>query len=118
MVEKIFSLCDELRTLLKEKEEVRLLNEVEKEMNSNQEVIALAYKKDLLSSEYSDLLKYNSEDSEIAQNKLKELYQAKLALDNHPLVVSYRTYYARVVLLYKEINDILFKDFKTNKKIK
>ena len=117
MVEKIFSLCDELRTLLNEKEEVKVLNEVEKEMNSNEEVIALAYKKDLLSSEYSDLLKYNSEDSEVAQQKLKELYQAKLALDTHPLVEKYRTYYARVVLLYKEVNDILFKDFKSNKKL-
>ena len=111
MNEKIFSLCDELRTLLNEKEEVRTLNEIENEMNSNEEVQVLAYKKDIISSEYSDLLKYYSEDSEIASNKLKQLHEAKLALDTHPLVEKYRTYYARVVLIYKQINDILFKDF-------
>jgi cell fate (sporulation/competence/biofilm development) regulator YlbF (YheA/YmcA/DUF963 family) len=115
MVEKIFSLCDELRTLLNEKEEIKLLNEIENEMNTNEEVLSLVYKKDIISSEYSDILKYSSEDSELAQNKLKELHQAKLNLDNHPLVEKYRKYYARVIIIYKEVNDILFKDFKTKK---
>lgn len=116
MDEKIFSLCDELRTLLNDKEEIKTLNRLEEEMNSNPEVIALAYKKDLLSSEYSDLLKYYSEDSEVASNKLKELHKAKLELDTHPIVEQYRSYYARVVLIYKEVNDVLFKDFQPKKK--
>lgn len=112
MTKEIISLCEELRTLLNDKEEIKRLNELEKEINSNQEVIALAYKKDLISSEYSDLLKYYSEDNEIVVNKQKQLHEAKLNLDNHPLISEYRSLYARVTLIYKEINDILFKDFK------
>ena len=64
---------------------VRLIN-LEKEMENNEEVMSLSYKKDMAASRYSDLLNYYSEDSEEAKKALKELHEAKLALDSHPLV--------------------------------
>ena len=43
--------------------------------------------------------------------KLKLLYEAKLNLDNHPLVKEYNEAYKEVRLLYEIINKELFNDF-------
>ena len=45
---------------------------------------------------------------------LKELHEAKLNLDNHPLVREYLNAYAEVRELYGEINEILFSNFASN----
>ena len=45
---------------------------------------------------------------------MKELHEAKLALDNHPLVKEYLSCYKEVRELYSELNNILFANFNSN----
>lgn len=84
------------------------LNKIEKEMNENKEVISLVYAKDVASSEYSDILNHFSKDSETAIKYQKKLYEAKKALEEHPLVREYLNKYQKVRMMYEEINEILF----------
>ena len=112
----IYSLSYELKDLLKDDPRLVLLNNLEDQMNNNEEVMALAYQKDLAVSAYSDALNHFSNDSEEAKKAQHELHLKKEALDNHPLVREYLKAYAQVRDLYFQINDILFSELKLNLK--
>lgn len=106
----IYELSLDLKKSLDNDPRIIKLNELEKKMNEDKEVMALAYAKDVASSEYSDILNHYSQDSETAKKYQKKLYAAKKALDEHPLVQEYLKAYVEVRNLYSEINAILFKD--------
>ena len=114
MSEDIYTKATNLKTLLSQDSRIALLNKLEKEMNENEEVMALAYQKDMAAVNYSDVLNHYSKDSKEAESALKTLHEAKLKLDSHPLVVSYLKTYKEVRDLYNEINEILFSDFSAN----
>ena len=114
MEQNIYNNAIKLKQLLENDERVVALINLEKEMETSEEVMALSYKKDLAASKYSDMLNYYSEDSEEAKQALKELHEAKLALDNHPLVQKYLKAYKEVKELYQSINEILFANFSAN----
>lgn len=109
--EEIIELSDELNN----REEVRLLKEIEKKMEEDEEVVRLSLVKSTYESEYSDLLNYFSPTSKEAKESLKKLYEAKLALDNHPLVKEYYELFRKVnePLHYLEFN--LLNKFTTSK---
>lgn len=113
MNERLYELTYKLKEDISSDKRVLLLNKIEDELNNNDEVISLAYKKDKLSSEYSDLLSYLKEDDPIVKNKQKELYEAKKQLDSLPLVIKYNKAYQDVRILLEEISNILFKDLKS-----
>lgn len=100
----------ELKEKIKTSEEYLDLLKKEKEMESNQEVMALAYQVDQCSSFYSDVLSHFPEDSIEVKEARQKLYFAKKALDEHPLVEAYLKAYQKVRLILEEVNDILFKD--------
>ena len=104
----IYSLSYELKDMLSQDERAILLNKLEEEMNANEEVMKLAYQKDIAVSNYSDVLNHFDENSEEAKKAHHEMFLAKVALDNHPLVRKYLDAYKEVRELYFEINDILF----------
>ena len=108
MDENIYSLTIKLKDSLNNHPSIILLNEIEKEMENNEEVMRLSFLKDQANDKYNDMVKYFSENSKEASNALKELHQAKLNLDNHPLVKKYLKAYQDVRLLYQEINSLLF----------
>ena len=112
----IYSLSSELNELLVNDERIIFLNKLEKEMNENEEVMALAYQKDLAVSNYNDALNHFSNDSEEVKKAQHELHLKKEALDNHPLVREYLSAYSKVRDLYLEINEILFSDLNPNLK--
>ena len=114
MTKDIYQKAEELKDRLISDPRIISLNNIEKEMNENEEVMALAYKKDMAAVKYSDLLNYFSEDSEEAKKAMKELHEAKLNLDNHPLVKKYLAAYKEVRELYEQINSVLFGDFTAN----
>lgn len=89
-------------------ERIILLNKLEKELNENEEVMALAYKKDMAIDHYSEMVRLYKDDSEEVTNARKELSLAKANLDNHPLVREYIKAYQAVRELYNEINSILY----------
>lgn len=112
MDDKIYFLAKELKITLDNDERIIRLNEIEKRMNDNEEVMALSYRKDLASDKYSDLLKIYSEDDEIVLNARRELIARKEELESHPVVKEYLKAYSEVRMLLFELNNILFRDFK------
>ena len=111
MSKDIYSQAEQLKTEISHDPRVIRLNELEKKMNESEEVMALAYKKDMAAVNYSDILNHFSRDSKETEEALKVLHQAKLDLDNHPLVKEYLQAYKEVRELYGEINEILFSNF-------
>ncbi len=111
MGKDIYLEAEKLKETLQSDPRIIRLNELEKEMNDSEEVMALAYKKDMAVVNYSDILNHFSNESKEAQEALKALHQAKLDLDNHPLVKDYLKAYKEVRELYGEINEILFSNF-------
>ena len=94
MDKDIYTKAENLKELLEKDPRIIKLNELEKKMNDDEEVMALAYKKDMAAVNYSDVLNHFSEESPEAHKALKELHEAKLNLDNHPLVREYLKAYA------------------------
>ena len=114
MNKDIYSKAENLKELLSQDPRIIRLNELDKKMDEDEEVMSLAYKKDMAAVKYSDTLNHFSEDSEEAKKALKELHEAKLKLDNHPIVKEYMKAYIEVRDLYNEINEILFSNFQSN----
>ena len=112
----IYSLSYELKDLLTNDSRIIRLNELEKKMNENEEVMALAYQKDLAVSEYSDALNHFTKDSEEVKKAQHNLHLKKEALDNHPIVRDYLKTYSEVRDLYYLLNDILFSNLNLNMK--
>ena len=115
-MDDIYSLSYELKDLLANDTRIIRLNELEKKMNENEEVMALAYQKDLAVTEYSDALNHFAKDSEEVKKAQHNLHIKKEALDNHPLVRDYLKAYSEVRDLYFELNDILFSNLNLNMK--
>ena len=114
MEKDIYQEAELLKETIEKDSRIVRLNELEKKMNKDETVMSLAYKKDMAAVKYSDALNHYSEDSEEVKAALIELHQAKLELDNHPLVREYLNAYKEVRDLYEEINDILFSDLTIN----
>lgn len=112
----IYSLSYELKDLLTNDPRIIRLNELEKKMNEDEEVMALAYQKDLAVSSYSDALNHFAKDSEEVKKAQHDLHLKKEALDNHPLVREYLKAYSEVRDLCLSINDILFSNLNLNMK--
>ena len=110
MEKDVYQEAELLKEELDKDSRIIRLNELEKRMNEDETVMALAYKKDMAAVHYSDVLNHFSEDSEEAKKALQELHKAKLDLDNNPLVREYLAAYKEVRELYDQINEILFSD--------
>ena len=114
MESELYNKVTNLKQLIDNDERVIRLNNLEKEMNENEEVMALAYQKDIAAVNYSDTLNHFSEDSDEAKEAMKKLHEAKLKLDSHPLVREYLSAYKQVRELYEKVNEILFANFNSN----
>lgn len=112
MEEKLYSSLSNLKRCIETHPDVLKLEELSKQMDENDEVKKLSYKKDLALMEYEDSLKHFSKDSSEVKNAQKSLHQAKLALDSHPLVHEYLMTYSKVRELYDKINEELFVPFR------
>ena len=107
----LYEKVQNLKNIIENDENVLKVKELDKKLNSSDEVMRLAYKKDVALSEYETALNHFKTDSGEVKKAQKELYQAKLALDSHPLVKEYNQYFAKVRLMYKRINDEIFGEF-------
>lgn len=110
MNEEILKSAYELKESLANDSRIITLNKLEKELENNEEVVLLSKKKDQCLASYEELSKiYPNENKEVSK-ALKELHEAKLVLDNHPLVREYLKAYKEVRELYQQMNEILFSD--------
>ena len=112
MDSRVYNLSLELKELINKDERFLRLNEVEKELENNEEVMSLAYLKDRANDEYNDALRLFKEDSEEVRKARLKLKEAKEKLDTHPLTQKYLEAYKNVRDLLLEVNDILFGDIK------
>ena len=111
MNETIVKATYALKNDLNNDERIILLNELENKLNSNEEVMALSYAKDVAADKYNEMVRLFKDGSEEASLALKQLSIAKANLDNHPLVREYVKAYQKVRELYSEINGILYSSF-------
>ena len=108
MNEDILNFTYQLKEALDNDERIINLNRIEKEMNENEGVMPLSYKKDVALDKYNEMLKYFADDSEEVVKARRELADAKKELESHPLVRDYLKAYQEVRMLYEEINNTLF----------
>ena len=112
MDEKIFFLTDELKKEMDNDPRFLKLQEKEEKMNNSEEVMRLAYQKDLKSDRYNDLLKIYDDKHPLVVQARKELVEAKTNLESHQFVKEYLQAYIEVKKLLYKVNEILFVDFK------
>ena len=110
----ISELTSELKNKIENSEIMQSLLIYEKEMENNEEVMALSYRYSCAQVDYSDLLKYYKEDSDEVRNAQKKLYESKLKLETHPVVKKYLDKYQELKDLYREIENELFERFDLN----
>lgn len=116
MNEQILNKCQLLKEAIEKDPRILLLNQLEKEIENNEEVMVLSYKKDVALANYEDTIKYFKDDQDKIQKAQKLLADAKYNLDTHPLVKQYNKAYLEVKLMYEEINKQLFYIFRTHHK--
>ena len=107
LLEKATSLKVEISAL----PEVKELERLNKFLNENEEVMKLAYRKDVAATKYEDALRFFGDNSNEALEARKVLYQAKLALDENELVKQYNEAYKKVRKIYDKINEEIFNPF-------
>lgn len=100
-----------LKTEIETHPDVNKLNELDKLLNESEQVMKLAYRKDVALTQYEDAVRYFGENSSEALKAQKALYQAKLELDENSLVKEYNNQYKKVKKLYDKINEEIFNPF-------
>lgn len=111
MNEKLADSLVNLKQEIENSEEMKKLRILDKELNEDETAMKLAYKKDMLAIQYEDAIKHFGENSKEANLAQKELYQAKLELDNNETVKRYMEQYKIVRKMYDKINEELFNPF-------
>jgi len=107
LLEKASKLKEELDNL----PEVKELERLNKLLNENEDVMRLAYKKDMCATKYEDAIRYFGKESDEAILAQKQLHLAKLELDKHELVKQYNKQYKIVREIYDKINKEIFDPF-------
>ena len=107
LLDKASKLKEELDSL----PEVKELERLNKLLNENEEVMRLAYKKDMAATKYEDAVRYFGQDSDEALTLQKALHLAKLELDKHELVLAYNKQYKKIREIYGKINKEIFDPF-------
>ena len=108
MNEELLELTNKLKIAIEKDERIISLNEIEKKMNDNEEVMALSYRKDVSLDEYNEACRHFSDESEPVVKARQKLANAKKELESHPLVREYLSAYQKVRILYEHINETLF----------
>ena len=107
LLEKASKLKEELDSL----PEVKELDRLNRLLNNNEDVMRLAYKKDMAATKYEDAVRYFGQNSDEAIEAQKCLHLAKLELDKNELVIAYNKQYKIVREIYDKINKEIFNPF-------
>lgn len=112
MEEIIANKCIELRKAIHNHPAYIRLDELDRKMSNDEQVMKLAYKKDVALEQYNDALNHFGENNEITIKARQKLYDAKKELDLNPIVKQYNEAYKEVRLILYNLNEVLFNDFK------
>ena len=102
----------ELKQAIQEDPRFVLLAKLDSELSASSEVKELAKKKDEAAEKYEDSLKHARNEEEIVKDR-KALYEAKLALDSHPLIQQYNAAFASCREILSTIDDLLFSPYRS-----
>lgn len=102
----------ELKEAIAADPRVKALEELEKKLSQDEEVLSLSKAKDEAERECNEVLRVFAAESVKAKEAQKSLFAAKLALDEHPLVKRYNAAFVAVKDLYLLMDDILFSSFR------
>lgn len=111
MNEALYKELYELRDLMKNDPRFLAFQELDKKLNENEEVMKLAYQKEMAIVEYEDALNHYGKNSVELQKAQQNLAKCKLNLDNHPLVKEYYLALQKVREMDRKIDQELFHDF-------
>ena len=104
--------CLDLNDKLKDSTEYKELVKAEKDMQEDEQVCLLSYKKDMRILDLEDAMKHYKENSIEVLKAQKALSEATYELNNNELVKIYKEKLETLNELYKKIEDILFKGIK------
>lgn len=100
-----------LRDQMKSDPRFLALKELDEKLNNNEEVMKLAYQKEMAIVEYEDALNHYGKNSAELKKAQQNLAKCKLNLDNHPLVKEYYLALQKVREMDRKVNEKLFDDF-------
>jgi len=100
-----------LRDQMKSDPRFLALKEMDEKLNNNEEVMKLAYQKEMAIVDYEDALNHYGKNSEELKKAQQNLAKCKLNLDNHPLVKEYYLALQKVREMDRKVNEKLFDDF-------
>ena len=100
-----------LRDQMKSDPRFLTLKEMDKKLNNDEEVMKLAYQKEMAIVEYEDALNHYGKNSAELKKAQQNLAKCKLNLDNHPLVKEYYLALQKVREMDRKVNEKLFDDF-------
>lgn len=100
-----------LRDQMKSDPRFLALKEIDEKLNNNEEVMKLAYQKEMAIVEYEDALNHYGKNSAELKKAQQNLAKCKLNLDNHPLVKEYYLALQKVREMDRKVNEKLFDDF-------
>ena len=100
-----------LRDQMKSDPRFLALKELDEKLNNNEEVMKLAYQKEMAIVEYEDALNHYGKNSAELKKAKQNLAKCKLNLDNHPLVKEYYLALQKVREMDRKVNEKLFDDF-------
>ena len=107
---------DDLRSFLDEEERTLAFHRAKKALEEDPEASALYAEAEQARNHYLTLRLERGEEDEKTIEALQAFHQKKLALDEHPSAQDYRHASAALSTLYRQIDDVLFRPFKTAKK--
>jgi len=116
MQEELLNALYDLRDAMHQDPRYLRLQELDKKLNDNEDVMKLSYKKEMMIIAYEDAISHFGKDSKEASLAQKKLYEAKLELDSHPLVREYLNALKLVRQLDEEVNKSLFYPFEKGNK--
>lgn len=103
----------DLASCMKEDPRVLSLDEAEKRLKED-EVAAVLHQKLLKAQEHYVLTRFDyGEDADETKKAQKDLYQAKLALDESSVAKEYSQCFSELNFLYRTIDDLLFHPFRS-----
>lgn len=113
MEENVLQAINELKQAIINDPRIKRLNELDKKMYEDEEVIKAVKKKNDLENRYSSILSYKEANSDEAIAIQKALYQAKLELDSLPLVKEYNEAFVPIKDIYLMMDDLIFAPFRS-----
>lgn len=108
MEQELINSLYELNEAISDTPQYKNFIEREKELEANEEVCVLSYKKDMALLDYEDTLKHFKKGSDEEMKAFKKMKESIDALNNHKVVKAYNEALIQLNLLMEDIQKEIF----------